>query len=94
MWGLYAAYIWTADPLISTLQAVRFYVPATAASSLLGVRPVVNLPLRASLVSVTSGTGVRAPHEAGLLAVLRAASGVAAVRMCLLLAAPLSAHQL
>ena len=29
VWALYAAYSWTASPGLSTLQAARFYVPAT-----------------------------------------------------------------
>ncbi|HUJ06700.1 MAG TPA: hypothetical protein VLX31_11380 [Streptosporangiaceae bacterium] len=36
IWGLYAAYSWTAGPGLSTLQAARFYVPAIGAIALLG----------------------------------------------------------
>ena len=36
LWGLYAAYTWTAFPGLSTLQAVRFYVDALGAIALLG----------------------------------------------------------
>jgi hypothetical protein len=35
-WGLYATYTWTAEPFASTLQVVRFYVPAFGAIALLG----------------------------------------------------------
>jgi hypothetical protein len=66
IWGLYAAYTWTAHPLISTLPAVRFYVPATAAISLLGAWLVVNLPLRASLTSVTSAAIIAALFGLGV----------------------------
>jgi hypothetical protein len=36
VWGLYAAYTWTAAPFLSTLQAARFYLPALGAIALLG----------------------------------------------------------
>lgn len=36
VWGLYAAYTWTAGPFGSTLQVARFYVPALGAIALLG----------------------------------------------------------
>ena len=36
VWGLYAAYSWTAQPGITTEAAVRFYVPAAGAIALLG----------------------------------------------------------
>jgi hypothetical protein len=36
VWGWYAAYTWTAGPFGSTLQVVRFYVPALGAIALLG----------------------------------------------------------
>ncbi len=36
VWGLYATYTWTAAPGLSSLQAVRFYLPAIGAISLLG----------------------------------------------------------
>ena len=54
LWALYAAYTWTANPYVNTLQAARFYVPATAAISLLGAWFLTNLPLRASLAAATS----------------------------------------
>ena len=54
VWGLYAAYTWTADPFGSTLQSARFYVPAVGAIALLGGWLVTRLPRRASLAAVTS----------------------------------------
>ena len=54
VWGLYAAYSWTAVPFVSTLQSARFYVPAIGAISLLGSWLVTRLPRRASLAAVTS----------------------------------------
>jgi len=36
VWGLYAAYTWTSQPGLSSLQAVRFYVPPLGAIALLG----------------------------------------------------------
>jgi hypothetical protein len=53
-WGLYAAYTWTAQPGLSTLQTARFYVPATGAISLLGAWLVTRLPRRPALTAVTS----------------------------------------
>jgi hypothetical protein len=43
MWGLYAAYTWTAHPGAGTLQVVRFYVPALGAIALLGAWLLVQL---------------------------------------------------
>jgi len=60
VWGLYAAYTWTANPAGSTLQVVRFYVPAAGAISLLSAWLVVNLPHRASLAAVTSAAVIAA----------------------------------
>ena len=53
VWGLYAAYTWTAVPFASTLQAARFYVPAAGAISLLGSWLVTRLPRRTALAAVT-----------------------------------------
>ncbi len=53
VWGLYAAYTWTAVPAISTLQAVRFYVPAMAPIALLGAWLITRLPRRDSLAAVS-----------------------------------------
>jgi hypothetical protein len=61
VWGWYAAYTWTAAPGASTLQVVRFYVPALGAIALLGawflVRSVAWLAARAprrALVALAS----------------------------------------
>jgi hypothetical protein len=43
VWGLYAAYTWTAHPGGGTLQVVRFYVPALGAIALLGAWLLVRL---------------------------------------------------
>jgi hypothetical protein len=43
VWGLYAAYAWTAHPGAGTLQVVRFYVPALGAIALLGAWFLVQL---------------------------------------------------
>ncbi len=48
VWGLYSAYSWTAaDPSMTTIQMVRFYVPAIGAISLLGAWLVTRIPGRA-----------------------------------------------
>lgn len=44
VWGLYAAYTWTAHPFGGTLPSVRFYVPALGAISLLGAWLVTRVP--------------------------------------------------
>ena len=54
VWGLYAAYTWMANPVLSTLQSARFYGPAAGAIALLGSWLVTRLPRRASLAAVTS----------------------------------------
>jgi hypothetical protein len=46
VWGLYAAYIWTAHPGGGTLQVVRFYVPALGAIALLGAWLLVQIGTR------------------------------------------------
>jgi hypothetical protein len=46
VWGLYAAYTWTAQAGASTLQVVRFYVPALGAVALLGAWFLVQLGTR------------------------------------------------
>jgi hypothetical protein len=58
VWGLYAAYTWTAHPFGTTLQFARFYVPAIGAISLLGSWLVTRLPRRASLAAVTAAAVV------------------------------------
>ncbi|MGH3410946.1 MAG: hypothetical protein ACRDRJ_51890, partial [Streptosporangiaceae bacterium] len=54
LWGLYAAYTWTAGPGVSNLQAVRFYLPALGAVALLGAWLVTRLPRRAWLAGAVS----------------------------------------
>jgi hypothetical protein len=66
VWGLYAAYTWTAQPGLDTLQAVRFYVPAIGAISLLGAWLVVRVPPRESLAAVTSAVVVAAMFGMGI----------------------------
>ncbi len=51
VWGLYAAYAWTTQPGLDTVQTTRFYVPAMGAIALLGAWAVARLPLRASLAA-------------------------------------------
>jgi hypothetical protein len=46
VWGLYAAYTWTAFPGAGTLQVVRFYVPALGAIALLGAWLLIQLGTR------------------------------------------------
>jgi hypothetical protein len=65
VWGLYAAYTWTANPFGSTLQFARFYVPAAGAISLLGSWLVTRLPRRASLAAVTSTAAAMAMFGLG-----------------------------
>jgi hypothetical protein len=52
LWALYLTYTWTAGPFLSTLQVVRFYVPAIGAMSLLGAWLVVRVPPRGLPVAV------------------------------------------
>jgi hypothetical protein len=54
VWGLYAAYDWTAEPFASTLQVARFYVPALGAISLLGAWLITRLPRRESMPILTA----------------------------------------
>jgi len=46
VWGVYAAYTWTAHPGEGTLQAVRFYVPSLGAIALLGAWLLVQIGTR------------------------------------------------
>jgi hypothetical protein len=64
-WGVYAAYTWTAHPF-STLQVVRFYVPALGAISLLGAWLLVRLPRRTSLAAMASAAVVVAMFGLGV----------------------------
>jgi len=54
IWVLYATYTWTAGPRLSTLQAVRFYVPALGAISLLGAWLLVRLPRKQPFIAITT----------------------------------------
>jgi hypothetical protein len=66
VWGLYAAYTWTAQPGGSSLQVVRFYVPALGAIALLGAWPVVRMPPRGSLAALASAAVVVATFGLGI----------------------------
>jgi hypothetical protein len=46
VWGLYAAYAWTTQPGLGTLQTARFYVPGMGAIALLGAWALARIPLR------------------------------------------------
>jgi hypothetical protein len=65
VWGLYAAYTWTANAFGSTLQFARFYVPAIGAISLLGSWLVTRLPRRTSLATAISAAVVVAMFGLG-----------------------------
>jgi len=54
VWGLYAAYTWTAHPFGTTLQVARFYIPAIGAISLLGGWLVTRLPRQTSRAAMTA----------------------------------------
>jgi hypothetical protein len=56
VWGLYAAYFWTANAFGTTLQFARFYMPALGAISLLGAWLVTRIPGRAWVAGLTSAT--------------------------------------
>jgi hypothetical protein len=58
VWGLYAAYYWTANAFGTTLQFARFCVPALGAISLLGAWLVTRIPGRAWLAGLTSAAVV------------------------------------
>jgi hypothetical protein len=60
VWGLYAAYFWTANAFGTTLQFARFYVPALGAISLLGAWLVTRIPGRAWLAGLTSAAVIAA----------------------------------
>ena len=52
VWALYAAYTWTAQPGLSTLQTVRFYVPVIGLIALLGAWLIARLSARLPLGAV------------------------------------------
>jgi hypothetical protein len=55
LWGLYAAYEWTANyPTGSTLQLVRFYLPAIGVMALLGARLLMRFPRAVALSGVVA----------------------------------------
>jgi hypothetical protein len=54
VWILYATYTWTTIPFLSTLQAVRFFVPSLGAISLLGAWLLVRVPRRPALTTATT----------------------------------------
>ena len=66
VWGLYATYTWTAAPGLNSLQAVRFYVPALGAISLLSAWLLVQVPRRAALPGLTSAAVVAAAFGLGV----------------------------
>jgi hypothetical protein len=69
VWGLYAAYTWTARPFGSTLQVARFYVPALGAIALLGAWLVTRVPRRAAqppLTAVACAVAVAAMFSLGI----------------------------
>jgi hypothetical protein len=65
VWGLYSAYYWTANPFGSTLQYVRFYVPALGAISLLGAWLVTRIRGRAWLAGLASAAVIAAMFVLG-----------------------------
>jgi hypothetical protein len=66
VWGLYAAYTWTTQSGLSSLQVVRFYAPALGAIALLGAWLLVRVPRKASLAAVTTAAVVAAMFVLGL----------------------------
>ncbi len=66
IWGLYAAYTWTANGFVTTLQSARFYVPALGAIALLGAWLLVRVPRRSSLAAATSVAVVAAMFGLGV----------------------------
>jgi hypothetical protein len=66
IWGLYSAYTWTAQPGGSSLQVVRFYLPAIGAIALLGAWLLVRVPPRTWLAGATSAAVVVALFGLGI----------------------------
>ena len=54
VWALYATYTWTAAAGLSTLQAVRFYVPCLGAISLLGAWLLARVPRGQPLAAIST----------------------------------------
>lgn len=66
VWGVYSAYYWTVEyPSMTTLQVVRFYVPALGPICLLGSWLVTRIPGRAWLAGVTAAAVVTAMFGLG-----------------------------
>ncbi len=82
VWGLYAAYSWTAHPGLSTLQAARFYVPAIGAIALLAAWLVIRVPPRAALAAVTAAAVIAVLSGLGVWSFggMRPAAGPAVMR--------------
>ena len=58
IWSVYAAYYWTNDPTESTLDTVRFYLPAIGPISLLGAWLVTRIRGRGWLAALASAAVV------------------------------------
>jgi hypothetical protein len=71
IWGLYAAYTWTADESTNastmlTLTVIRFYLPALGAISLLGAWLVTRVPGRAWVAGLTTAAVIIALFVQGV----------------------------
>jgi hypothetical protein len=66
VWGLYAAYYWTANPFGTTLQFARFYVPALGPVSLLGAWLVTRIPGRTWVAGLTSAAVIAVMFGCGV----------------------------
>jgi hypothetical protein len=65
VWALYSMYYWTTDPSETTLQTVRFYVPALGPIALLGAWLVTRIPGRAGWAGLASTAVVAAMFGLG-----------------------------
>jgi len=68
IWSLYAAYTWTTDPTSTTVQVVRFYLPAIGAISLLGAWLVTRIPDRGWLAGLAATAVIAALFVLGIWA--------------------------
>ena len=66
IWGVYAAYYWTNDPTETTLDTVRFYLPAIGPIALLGSWLVTRIPGRAWRAGLASAAVVAALFVLGV----------------------------
>lgn len=66
VWGLYATYTWTTAPGLSSLQTVRFYLPAIGAISLLGAWLVAQVTPRTAPVALITAAIVAAMFGLGI----------------------------